>query len=89
MKGEYTAVNGHQTWVEQFGSADPAEAVLLLHGGLSNSDDLRLAAAALETRHRLIAFDRRGHGRTADTDRPFSYVDMADETIAVLERVAG
>ena len=42
-----------------------------------------------EDRYRLIAFDRRGHGRTADTARPFSYVEMADETIGVLEHVVG
>ena len=36
-------------------------------------------------RFALAAFDRRGHGRTADTDAPFSYDDMADETIAFLE----
>jgi pimeloyl-ACP methyl ester carboxylesterase len=33
----------------------------------------------------IAAFDRRGHGRTADTDAPFSYDDMALETIAFLE----
>ena len=35
----------------------------------------------------LTAFDRRGHGRTADTDAPFHYEDMADETIAYLEHL--
>ena len=33
------------------------------------------------------AFDRRGHGRTADTEEPFSYEDMAEETIAFIEHL--
>lgn len=87
--GEYIEIGGHMTWVERFGSSSAAESVVLLHGGISNSDDLRLAAAVFEDRYRLVAFDRRGHGRTADTDRPFTYVEMAEETIGVLERVVG
>jgi pimeloyl-ACP methyl ester carboxylesterase len=44
-----------------------------------------LSAPLLE-RHRLLAFDRRGHGFTADTDTPFHYDDMATEAIGVLEQ---
>ena len=32
----------------------------------------------------VSAFDRRGHGRTSDTDEPFTIEAMADETIAFL-----
>ena len=39
--------------------------------------------------HRVVSFDRRGHGRTADIDAPFHYDDMATETIGVLEAVVG
>ena len=35
----------------------------------------------------MVAFDRRGHGRTADTDARFHYDEMADETVAVLDGV--
>lgn len=38
---------------------------------------------------KVTAFDRRGHGRTADTDAPFHYDDMAREVIAYLEYVGG
>ena len=37
----------------------------------------------------MVAFDRRGHGRTADTLDPFSYAAMTEETVAVLESVVG
>ena len=66
------------------------QTVLLLHGGLSSSDDLLgTIGGALSAERRVVAFDRRGHGRTADTDAPFHYADMAQEAIAVLEDVVG
>ncbi len=59
---------------------------MLLHGGLSNSASLlRTLGPHLSKRFALAAFDRRGHGRTSDTAAPFSYDDMAGETIAFLE----
>lgn len=88
--GDRIDINGHPTWVEQLdceggGSGDT---VLFLHGGLSNSDTmLDSIGGAIRAQYRVVAFDRRGHGRTADSPAPFSYDDMAAQTIAVLERV--
>jgi pimeloyl-ACP methyl ester carboxylesterase len=86
--GERIEINGHPTWVDQRGTiGDP---ILLLHGGMSNSDTLLDAlGSSLAERNRLVAFDRRGHGHTADTDAPFHYDDMATETIGVIEQVVG
>ena len=39
----------------------------------------------LSASFRVGAFDRRGHGRTGDTEDPFTYEDMAEETIAFVE----
>jgi pimeloyl-ACP methyl ester carboxylesterase len=86
--GERIMLGGHPTWVEQRG--DGAETVLVLHGGLSNSDMLLDAvSSSLEAHYRVVAFDRRGHGWTADTEAPFHYSDMTEETIRVLEQVVG
>jgi pimeloyl-ACP methyl ester carboxylesterase len=86
--GEHLDIGGHPTWVDQRGSG-PAT-ILLLHGGVSNSDVLLDAIGEpLAERYRLVAFDRRGHGYTADTAAPFHYEDMAAETIGVLEAVVG
>jgi pimeloyl-ACP methyl ester carboxylesterase len=89
--GEYVDIGGHPTWVETSGQKrDDSETVLVLHGGLSNSDELlNPIGAALGERWRVVAFDRRGHGRTRDTEAPFHYEDMATETIGVLEAVVG
>jgi pimeloyl-ACP methyl ester carboxylesterase len=85
--GEYLEVGGWETWVADQGSGP--ETVLLLHGGLSSSDDLLGTIGGPLTEHyRVVAFDRRGHGRTRDTDAPaFHYEDMATETITVLESI--
>jgi pimeloyl-ACP methyl ester carboxylesterase len=84
--GEHVPINGHPTWVHVAGDGPP---VLVLHGGFTNSDGLLGVFASLTEEYRLAAFDRRGHGRTADTDAAFHYADMADETTAVLEHVGG
>ena len=86
--GERIEIRGHPTWVEDRGAG--TETVLLLHGGMSNSDLLvdGLGGAFAED-FRVVAFDRRGHGYTADTPAPFHYEDMATETIGVLEQVVG
>jgi pimeloyl-ACP methyl ester carboxylesterase len=84
----YIDVNGHPTWLTVSGSHE--KTVLLLHGGLSESDSmLGSIGGPLEEHYRVAAFDRRGHGRTADTPEPFHYDSMADETVAVLEHLGG
>jgi pimeloyl-ACP methyl ester carboxylesterase len=84
----YVKIDGHPTWVEDRGGS--GESLLLLHGGLSNSDQLLDSIGPrLANRHRLVAFDRRGHGYTADTNAAFHYADMATEAVKVLEKVVG
>ena len=79
-------IDGLSTWTETRGSGE--HTLVLLHGGLGNSDDLLDSIGApLAERFRVVAFDRRGHGYTADTDAPFHYDDMATHAIAVLERL--
>ena len=89
--GDYIDVEGHPTWVEARGRAvRDSQVVLLLHGGLSNSDLLLdMVEPTMAAKYALVAFDRRGHGRTADTPAPFHYEDMATETVRVLEQVVG
>ncbi len=77
---------GHPTWARLPKGKGPT--VLLLHGGMSSSASLlRSIGPPLAKRYRVAAFDRRGHGRTGDTDAPFSYDAMAAETIAFIEHL--
>ena len=79
-------IGGHPTWLSVDGDHD--ETVLLMHGGLSGSEALLGSIGpALRSRFQVAAFDRRGHGRTPDTEAPFHYATMADEAVAVLEHL--
>ena len=86
--GELIELDGHPTWVDVRGTGD--DTLLFLHGGMSNSDEfVDPVGTPFVADHRVVAFDRRGHGRTADDGEPFHYESMADQTIAVLEQVVG
>jgi pimeloyl-ACP methyl ester carboxylesterase len=77
-------VEGHPTWVSADGSDLPP--ILLLHGGLLSSEtSWSDVPDRLRGDHRVIMFDRRGHGHTADTPEPFHYRSMAQEAAAVIE----
>lgn len=58
------------------------EPLLFLHGGLDTCENYETLLAELAKDFRVIAVDRRGHGRTADTDAPFEYALMAEELIS-------
>ena len=75
------ALLGHPTWALL--PKKGATPVILLHGGMTSSSSLLHSIGPRLKRHFNVgAFDRRGHGRTADSDAPFSYEAMADEIIA-------
>ena len=77
-----TAVDLHCT-----DSGGRGEAVLLAHAiGFDRRmwDDL---AAALAPRHRVIAIDARGHGKSPLPSRPWSLADMADDAARLLDRL--
>ena len=83
---EYLDIDGLRTWTDTRGSGE--HTVVLLHGGLGYSDQLLDSIGThLEHDFRMVAFDRRGHGYTADTEEPLHYDDMAAHTIGVLERL--
>ncbi|MHB1088428.1 MAG: alpha/beta fold hydrolase [Acidimicrobiales bacterium] len=80
------SLNGHPTWARV--PKKKGVTVVLLHGGMSSSHSLlRSIGPGLSKSFQLAAFDRRGHGRTRDTDAEFHYDDMTSETIAFLEHL--
>jgi pimeloyl-ACP methyl ester carboxylesterase len=82
--GQYLDAGGVHTYYEVHGPPD-APPVVLLHGGLSSSDDWGAQAPALAERYRVVLPDRRGHGRTPDVDGPITYDLMAADTVAFME----
>jgi pimeloyl-ACP methyl ester carboxylesterase len=62
--------------------------LLLLHGGFGTMEMFGAVLGRLTARHRVIAVDLYGHGRTALTDRPIDAVAMGDD-LAIVVRALG
>jgi pimeloyl-ACP methyl ester carboxylesterase len=75
-------VNGVKIWYAVFGEGEP---VILLHGGLGNSNYWGLQVKALQPHYRVIVMDSRGHGRSARDERPYSYDLMAEDVVALMD----
>ena len=78
----YPEINGIRLFHVEIGSGPP---VVLLHGGLANSDYFGEQARALAQAYRVILVDSRGHGRSTRDQRPFGYDLMADDVAALLD----
>ena len=81
-QSNFANVNGIRLFHVEIGAGPP---VVLLHGGLGNSDYLSEQARALAPAHRVILVDSRGHGRSTRDQRPFGYDLMADDVVALLD----
>jgi len=79
---QFVDVRGSHLSVQVHGSGRP---IVFLHGGLHHFDNSfdkqRDAFARTNT---VVGIDQRGHGRSPDDARPFSYQEMADDTAAVV-----
>jgi pimeloyl-ACP methyl ester carboxylesterase len=78
----HAAVNGISLYYVRTGHGYP---VVLLHGGLANSDYWGNQIKALAPHHMVIAVDSRGHGRSTRDVRPYGYDLMADDVVALLD----
>ena len=79
----YVAHDGARIFYRTFGQG---EAVILLHGGLANSEYWGNQVPALRgAGYRAILIDSRGHGRSSRDGRPYTYELMASDVIAVMD----
>jgi pimeloyl-ACP methyl ester carboxylesterase len=78
----YAPVNGIKIWYAEFGRGAP---VILLHGGLANSNYWGKLVPALSPRYRVIVMDSRGHGRSSRDDKPYGYDLMASDVVALMD----
>ena len=85
VTGEHTGhakVNGISLYYATTGHGSP---VVLLHGGLANSDYWGNQVTVLAAHHLVILVDSRGHGRSTRDARPYGYDLMADDVVALLD----
>lgn len=78
-------VNGFQMYLEERGDGEP---LLLLHGGTGIGSDWNLVfAAGGPPGFRVIIPDLRGHGRSTNPSRAFTFRQAADDVFALLDQL--
>lgn len=84
--GSYIDLRGHSIWNLEW--ANNGAAVVLLHGGLSATEDWdEYMLPAVKDSFHVFAYDRTGQGRTADQVGSFHFAFQTKEAIAYLEDV--
>jgi pimeloyl-ACP methyl ester carboxylesterase len=77
----YLTIRRSNIYYETAGEGEP---VLLLHGGFGSNEDFALQTPELAKHFRVFAFERPGHGHSADTE-PFTFDNMSACTIQFIE----
>jgi pimeloyl-ACP methyl ester carboxylesterase len=78
----YAKVNGAEIYYAIYGSGEP---LILLHGGLGNTDYWGGQIAAFSAKYKVITIASRGHGRSTRDDQPYSYHLMASDVLGVMD----
>ena len=88
VTADYAPVNGLKLYYEIYGTAQPQiPPLVLMHGGMTTIEDFGFVLPALAQSRQIIAFERQGHGHTADIERPFTMEHWADDTAALLDHL--
>ena len=78
----FAAVNGIRLWYAVFGAGSP---VILVHGGMGNSNYWGLQIPALARQFQVIVLDSRGHGRSTRNNETITYHLMATDVVALMD----
>ncbi|MDA4125659.1 MAG: alpha/beta hydrolase [Thaumarchaeota archaeon] len=78
----YLPIRGSQIYYQTSGDGEP---LVLLHGGFGTVEDFASQTPELAKHFRVVAFERPGHGRTADNGEPFSFTTMSEYTVDFME----
>ena len=86
MREGYIDLRGHQTYSYEW--ANNGEAVVLLHGGLSQTSHFyESVLPAIEKTHHCFGYDRTAHGFTGDREGSMHFDFQYEELVAYLEDV--
>jgi len=85
---KYIDLNGVHTWYDRQGEG---ESLVMLHPGGGGVDSRAYGPNISDFTPHFTVFlpERRGHGRTPDTEGPYSFDMVADDTIAFIEQEVG
>ncbi|MCC6350765.1 MAG: alpha/beta hydrolase [Candidatus Eisenbacteria bacterium] len=82
--GHHAELRGIRMYYELHGSGPP---LLLLHGGAGNGMQFEKQVPAFAATHLVIVPDCRAQGRTTDRPGPLTYHGMAEDVLALLDRL--
>jgi len=84
--GQRAMINGAQLWYAEWGANNKGVPVLLLHGGVLNSNYFgQLVPTLVMHGYRVIAMDSRGQGRSARAEGSITYHMMATDVLKLLD----
>lgn len=78
----YLTINGVELYSEVAGTGEP---VLFLHGGFCSLESMRALSDAVAANRRVYAFERPGHGRSADIAEEYGYARGLADVIGYLD----
>lgn len=78
----YVHLRNSNVYYETHGAGEP---VLLLHGGFGSNEDFAGQINVLSKYFKVVAFERPGHGHTADTIEPFDFDTMSRYSIELID----
>lgn len=84
--GEYLEIDGARIYYEVTGNEN-RPALLVLHGGFGNIEDLNTILADLEEEFKVIGIDSRGQGKSTLGSRTLTYAQMQKDVERVLEHL--
>lgn len=80
----YAPVNGLQMYYEIHGTGQP---LVVLHGSYMTIELMGKLVPELAKSRQVIAVEMQGHGHTANTDRPITKEQLADDVAALLRHL--
>jgi pimeloyl-ACP methyl ester carboxylesterase len=82
----FIEVNGARIFYETYGDDQPGRApILLIHGStVDGRTDWAEIAPALAARYKVLVPDCRGHGKSNNPRRSYSFAELADDAVAFL-----
>lgn len=85
FRSGYSQANGIKMYYEIFGQGKP---LVLIHGGGSTiQTTFGRVIPMFAKKYKVIAMDLQAHGRTSDRDTPVSFVQDANDVIALLKNL--
>ena len=82
IQSGYAPINGVRIWYAVYGRGKP---VILLHGGLANSNYWGNQVPVLAKHYQVIVMDSRGHGRSTRNSQAYSYDLMTTDVIGLMD----